>query len=69
MLEHNKKAGVNKLPLFLQGKKSLKNSSQGRVAVDLILLTCTLGAINSNCFLPNEGATEIESERVLPPAG
>lgn len=56
------KAGVNKLPFppVFAGEKLLKNSSQGRITMDLdlVLLTCTIKAIRSNCFLPDKSVTE-----------
>ena len=52
-------SGVNKLPFppVFAGEKLLKNSSHGRITMDLILLTCTIRAIRSNCFPPDESAT------------
>ena len=56
-------SGVNKLPFppVFAGEKLLNNSSQGRITMDLVLLTCTIKAIRSNCFLPDKSVTEKNS--------
>ena len=51
-------SGVNKLPFppVFAGEKLLKNSFQGRITMDLIILTCTISAVRSN--LPDESVSE-----------